>query len=121
MSFDLGVWYSSRPMDGNAAAARYVALCGGDLADVEPNPGVAAFLSELTARYPQIDDVAEDEVDECPWNCAFDVSEGHVIMPMAWSRCVEMAPVILGLAEKHGLICFDPQSGEVLLPPQLAE
>ena len=120
MSFDLGVWFSSRPMNNEEAAARYVALCDGNTDDIEANPAVAAFVTELTGLHPQIDDVPDEDVDDCPWNCAFDVSEGHVIMPMSWSRCEEVALLVLQLAQKHGLICFDPQSGEVHLPPQLA-
>ena len=107
-------------MDVAQAAERYIALGAGNLAGVEANHAVAAFLSELTRQYPQMDDVPEDQIDDCPWSAAFDVSDGHIILPIAWSRCVEMAPVILALAEKHGLMVYDPQSDNVFLPPQLA-
>lgn len=119
MSFDLGVFYTERPQSDDDAGERYVALCdGSNLADwIEPSPKVEAFLNDLTTRYPQIDDVADEAVDDSPWSCAFDVSEGHAIMPMVWSRAEEMAAIIAELAAKHGLVCFDPQEGKIVSAP----
>ena len=44
------------------------------------------LLVELTDKYPQIDDWPEDDIDECPWSIAFDVSEGHILMPMVFFK-----------------------------------
>ena len=116
MSFDVALWYRAKPMGRAEALSFYKSLCEGDTSDIEPNPAVATFVREVTAKYPQIDDVPEEQLDECPWNIAFDQSEGHVIICIAWSRCDEIVPWVTGLAAKHGLTYFDPQSGEVYLP-----
>ena len=122
MSFDLGVWYSSRPLTDEEAAERHRACCdNGDIDRlIEPHQSVADFVSEVTARYPQIDDVPEDEIEHCPWSVAFDPSKGHVTMPICWSRVEDVAPVVMELAAKHGLVCYDPQMGKVHLPPGLS-
>ena len=122
MSFDLGVWYSSRPMRRDEARERYVALCEGENVEslIEPSERVAAFVAELTALYPQLTQLTDDEVDESPWNCDFDISDGHVIMAMGWPRCGEIAPLVTKMALGHGLVCFDPQSDRVYLPTHLS-
>ena len=84
---------------------------------VEVSPTVAAFLSELTKQYPQIDDVMEEKLDECPWSISFDISEGHVIMPMVWSQADKMLPIIAKLAEKHALVCIDHQFEVIVTAP----
>ncbi len=119
MSFDLGVFHTSRPHTDAEAVDRYVAYCEQDyLAPyIEPNPRVAAFLAELTQELPQIDDWPEETIDDCPWSCAFDVSEGHVLMSMVWSAADDIPLKIVALAEKHLLVCVDPQSGTILTAP----
>ena len=114
MSFDLGVFYTTRVHTDGEAVRRYVAYCEEeDLGPyIEPSPSVAAFLVELTAEWPQIDEWPEETIDDCPWSAAFDVSEGHVLMPMVWSAADVVPPRIIALAAKHGLVCVDPQSGE---------
>ncbi len=121
MSFDLAVWHSSKSWTTEEVAERYVALCAGKniIKLIEPHKKVSKFVAELTAIYPQIDDVAEDKVDDCPWNCAFDVSAGHCIMSMSFSRADEVAPIIIRLARKYGLICYDPQDEKAYLPSRL--
>ncbi len=119
MSYDVSVWFSSRPIRPEEAGPFHVALCDGRRDGLESSPRVRRFVDELTARYPQIDDVPDDKVDECPWTIAFDQSEGHVIMCIARSRSEEMKPIVQGLAAKHGLVCYDPQADEVRTPPRI--
>ncbi|WP_020407445.1 hypothetical protein [Hahella ganghwensis] len=119
MSFDLGVFYTESPHTDEEAIERYIAYCEMDdlTPYIEPSEKVGAFLKELTDQYPQIDDWPEADIDECPWSIAFDVSEGHILMPMVFSRADEMYQVIVSLAEKHGLICVDPQSSRIAYAP----
>lgn len=119
MSFDLGVFFTEKPHSDDDARDRYVACCEEDDLSpwVVPNPKVAAFLKDLTARYPDIKDMPEQNVDACPWAASLDVSRGHVLMPMVHSWAERMYPFILGLAEKHGLVCFDPQEGMIVAAP----
>lgn len=121
MSFDLSVWYSPRPLTDAEAADRYTAFRenGNVTCRVETDERLARFVADVTSRYPQIDDVADDEIDACPWNVAFDISERHVTVPIMWAYVEEIAPFVMDLAERHGLVCYDPQSRRVHLPPAL--
>ena len=89
MSFDLGVWYPQKRLTDEEAGALYGNLCESRIDGVTPHPAVDAFYAELTARYPEIDTIPEDRIDDhdyCPWSCAPDRSPGHVIMPCVWSQ-----------------------------------
>ena len=120
MSYDFAVWYASRPITCQEAEQIYGRLCDEDLTAVEPNPRIADFLADLTARYPEIDNCDDEDLDECPWSNAFDRSEGHVIICMCFSRTTEVLPFVEELASEHGLVYFDPQTLVVLYPPQIA-
>jgi hypothetical protein len=119
MSYDLGVWHGELPLDDDQAGDLYVKLCEERWVPIEENAATLAFYNELSARYPEIDDVPEEDLDECPWSCAHDRSGLHVLMAMRWSKYSEVAPVVYELAEKHGLICYNPQEGKVMLPNKL--
>ncbi len=122
MSFDLGVWHSDAPLSDQEAGEIYVRLCehwpflGGE------SRFVAAFYDELTERWPEIDAVPDEEIDSvrhCPWSCALNRSGMAVVMSCVWPMAEEVAAFVANLAEKHGLVLFDPQTGTLLLPERL--
>jgi hypothetical protein len=123
MSFDLGVWYSYHPLTFDQAGTIYGQLCHSDLSaltiDSNTSRHIAAFMDDITRKYPSIEDLPEEELDDCPWSVDFDRSDVHAILPMAWSRVEEVAPFVKNLAYKHGLVCYDPQEDRVYLPPSL--
>jgi len=119
MSFDLGVWCSDEPLTDEDAGDLYVNLCEQKWIPIGENAAVDAFYKELPNRYPEIDTVPEEGLENCPWSCAHNRSELHVLIAMTWSSSAEIAPVVLALAAKHGLVCYDPQESKVHLPSQL--
>ncbi len=124
MSFDLAVLSGQKRLIPADAGQIYVQLCEepdtwSDL--LEADDRVAAFVDEITARWPQIDDVPEDEVDDCPWNIEFDQSPAHAISCIAWSRAEEVAPVYLEIALRHGLYVYNPQEDKLFAPTRRLE
>jgi hypothetical protein len=122
MSFDLAVWHSSKPMTDEAAGQYYMTLCQREEPDapqplIEANPAVAAFVSELTIRYPDLSSFDDDTVDDAVWNADLDVSPGHCIMTIGWSRAEQVYEFVVPLAAKHGLCLYDPQDGKLHPPP----
>jgi hypothetical protein len=119
MSYDLGCFYTAKPLTDDQALERYGVYCNEeDLAPwIEPNPRVAAFVKELTNDYPQTEDMEQEGFYDCRWSATFDLSEGHVLMPIVYARAEEMTGIIVGLAEKHGLVCVDPQTSSILTAP----
>jgi hypothetical protein len=122
MSFDLGVWYSDNPLTNQEAADIYLKLCEGQPILTGGHRAVEAFYSELTSRWQEIDTVPDDRVgdfDFCPWSCALDKRDIHVVMSCVWPKADEVAAFVSELALKHSLVLFDPQEGIVHLPPNL--
>jgi hypothetical protein len=122
MSCDYAVWHTASRLTNDEATRLYAALCDGDPSGVAPSPGIAAFYAEITALHPEIDAVQEDrlgDLDDCPWSCAFDRSDGHLIMCCAWSRAEYVDELVHRLARKHSLACYDPQTGRIAYPDVL--
>ena len=119
MSYDLGVWHSDLPLDDEQAGDLYVKLCEERWAPTEENAATLAFYNELSTRYPEIDDVSGKDLDDCPWSCPHDRSGLHVLMTIRWSKYGEVTPVVYELAERHDLVCYNPQEGKVRLPNRL--
>jgi hypothetical protein len=120
MSFDLAFWHEDRPITAEQAVQVYWQLCDEDYSVVTPHQAVASFLRELTRRYPPIDHLPEEEIDESPWSCAWDVTPGSVIVCMTWPSGRALAPLLIEMANRHDLACYNPQRDEVYLPPALA-
>jgi len=119
MSFDLAVLSGKKPLSSDGAGEIYAQLCespGTWPTLLEPDERIDAFVLEITTRWPQIDDVPEEEVDDCPWNIAFDQSPAHAISCISWSRAEEVFPVYVETALRHGLYVYDPQEDRLLVP-----
>ena len=120
MSYDLGIFYSAHTMTAEKAAQRYAALCERSLNTpgsleglIEPNYRVAVFAAEVTALYPPLSLLSDDVVDLSPWSCDPDVSEGHVIVSICWSRYHQVAQIVTEMASRHGLAVYSPQDDKV--------
>ena len=119
MSCDFAVWFPHKRLSDAEAGELYGALCDGDTSGVQAHPAIEDFLAELTSRHPQIDDVAEEQIDDhelCPWSVAFDQSPGHLIMCCVWSKADYVERLLRDLALKHGLAVHDPQSEKIIHP-----
>ena len=110
MTFDVGVWHSEITVSSGEASHIYASLCRGERPGrgVAPSPAVNAFYQELTGEWPEIESI-----------CKLNRSDDHVALSCDWSKAEEVCLLIQHLAEKHGLLFFDPQSEEVYLPPHL--
>ncbi|HEY3580705.1 MAG TPA: hypothetical protein VGK82_09180 [Pyrinomonadaceae bacterium] len=116
MSFDLAVMNLETPVSSEAAAEIYGELCEGNYDVLGPSEKIDAFYRELVEKYPDINSYSDDTVDNCPWSVEIDVSDGAVLMCLVWSRVEEVAPFVMGLAERHQLACYDPQDDKLYLP-----
>lgn len=119
MSYDSGVWFPQERISNEAATQLYIRLCGGDTSGVVSHPAINAFYAELTARHPEIDTIPEEKIDDhdyCPWSCKLDYSPSHIIMYCVWPKAGYVHKLVKGLARKHGLALYDPQSEEVIYP-----
>lgn len=122
MSFDLGVWHGASPLADKEAADIYVQLCQSWPYLEGESDRVAAFYADLTRKWPEIDTVPEEKIDDkeyCAWSCALNHSGMAVVMACVWSMSDDVTAVVEDLANRHRLVLFNPQSGAVTLPEHL--
>lgn len=112
MTYDLAVWEGDLPAD-NAAASTECGRLSGKYLDVDyfpPTAKIKAFVADLNARWPDLDDLHQDDVDESPW--ADSPLIGNAVGPflyfaMMYSKAEDVAVYAAERAKAHGLVCFD--------------
>ncbi|MFI9818176.1 hypothetical protein [Saccharothrix variisporea] len=117
MSYDLAVWEGDRPADDETAERTFLELFDRYIdTDVEhpPTERMERFEAALLGHWPGTSDPASDH--SSPWSVLPFGGEARgpvVYLAMQYSRAVEAAEVIASLASSMGLVCFDPQTGEL--------
>jgi hypothetical protein len=119
VSYDIAVWEAGgRPATDEAALETYNEMWV-RYEDTEESAGtqILGFIEELTARYPDLDDLSDEEVDDSPW--ADSPLRGNVMGPFFYfalvpSKADETIPFIAETARRHELVCFDPQQEKLL-------
>jgi hypothetical protein len=117
-SYKLAVWKSVEGISSQEAANVYHGLIDGNR-HTKFDPDVYSFYVNLTAVYPELDLVPEEEFDSSPWAGAIEVSNAHVILEIEPDKVQTLRQLTLSLAGNHGLVCFDPQDVKVYLPRRL--
>ncbi len=119
MRLEIGVFVAETPLTDKDALQRFCAQRSDRSPDrsSEPAPGIAAFMTDLTDRYPRLESLPEEGRMESPWSGDFDVCDGQVLIAMGGSQCGDAVEFIMELAEKHGLVCFDPKTCSILTAP----
>ena len=116
MSYDLAVWKGPRPSKNEEALAEYQRRYDVAMAEpTDPSPEIVACLRRGPAR--RFPDLGEPGDDESPWASGPLLSEASgdfIYFPMTYSGAEAALPFCVEMAQKHGLVCFDPQSIELL-------
>lgn len=117
MSYDLYLWHGPKPVTAQQAKAICHQLAQGQDDAVVPHEAVSAFHQDLIARFPRLESLGDDEIEDSPWNMSPSATTGRVILMIGFSHVAQVGPTVQELARQHGLVCFDPQSGVVHHPP----
>ena len=118
MTFFLAVWPERRALSDKDAARYYTQLVEGR-APQAFDESVYGFSCALTGRFPDLEMIEDADLDSSPWASALEVAGSHILMAVRPELFSSVFPVILQLAEEHGLVCFDPQNTKVHLPSRL--
>ncbi|WP_439381095.1 hypothetical protein [Amycolatopsis lexingtonensis] len=114
VSYDLYRWAGPSPVTAEQAGEICERLVDGDEAATVPSGRVLEFAAELVEHYPRLEDLAD--ADDSPWNMSPDATEHRVILCMGLSRVSEAGPRIVELADRYGLVCYDPSTRQVRHP-----
>ena len=130
VSYDLAVWTGEPPRDRQDAIDRYERLMaathtasswkrlvGRLRGAAAPSAALERYADELLERYPDVDDGSVH--DPTPWAGA--PLKAHIVgdlfyFPLGYREAEAAKPFIAERATAHGLVCFDPQTCEVLTP-----
>ena len=109
MSFDLTFWRSS---EGDSAPSEIYAQLMDEVTGVvtAAPEQLNALVADITATYPAI---TVENMDESPWASEFDLTDEYLAVAISGSRSAEVAPFLVPLARKHGLVAYDPQQDEL--------
>ncbi|MGA8328922.1 MAG: hypothetical protein WB777_06475 [Mycobacterium sp.] len=118
MSYDLAVWEGAQPTSHLHALQHFHRLYdnfmnGGEF--VLASTQIQSFVAKLLDRWA--DTNTESEADtRCPWvgrPLIRNASGPFVYFTVRKSRASEVVPYVVQLAAESGLVCFDPQTGEL--------
>ncbi|MDX6740106.1 hypothetical protein [Actinocorallia sp. A-T 12471] len=112
MSFDLVFWRSAGEVRVGEAAGIYERLVEGDSGVVAEAEEIAEFYGAIVSVYP---DITVENMDETPWASPIYWNRECLIVTISWSRCGEVAPVLVDLSRRYGLVAYDPQDGVVIV------
>lgn len=113
VSFDLGIWDAVRPPRVAEAEQRYEQLLAGDEAGGAPSPRVLAFVAECEQRWP-------GPVDGEPMPFTSRRTPSALLLQVRAEVATELFGEWSAMAERHGLVLYDPQSGVVSIPSRLS-
>ena len=114
----MAVWEGPRPASSAEAAQTFDELYNRYVVtetDVPPTERIAEYVRVLIARYPDLDDLDDDSVDDSPW--ADSPLIGNARGPFIYFSMVtneaahEAWHHAVTTARSMELVCFDPQSG----------
>ena len=125
MSFDLCVWREEQPITANQAKEVYLYLQDagepGVELDVRPDARVGTFYTELMERHPALETLGIKEGEASPWSMTPFETQESVTMCMGYRESDTVAPEIIELAGKHGLVCYNPQKYRVHNPGEIVD
>ena len=111
MSFDLAIWAGEKPSTDEAALETFQMLM--ETYEEEerqdtPDDRLVALTAEITRKYP-------DDDSGAVWAFTPLKPNGPLLhLNLRWGTSDEVLDFIVAAATRHGLVCFDPQSGQVI-------
>lgn len=119
MSYDLAFWVGPRPAGDDEAGEEFERRA--DLMEDEdaelspPTPAMQAFIQELLRHFPPLDEDADEEGNV--WAVGpepGDINGDFAYLNMTYPGAERAYDVIAETVRKHGLVCFDPQTGSLV-------
>jgi hypothetical protein len=119
MSYSMMVFEGDVPRSEREAIAAYEAMIERyqDGEAVEPTPAIRAYVEALLARWP---DITDDGGEDSPWAdgpLIGDASGPMLHFALVFSSLEESVPFVVAEAQRHNLVCVDPQGPPFVLAP----
>ena len=115
MSHDLGLFSIKQGATTSEVRAAYLSCKEGKEVSWPSTSDFSSFILLLKQKYPNLNSLSNDQVDESPWSSGFIEGQGYIIVSIAFSRASEVGNFIWSLLENNELIVFDPQVDKAYL------
>jgi hypothetical protein len=121
MSVDLAVWYEPAAVTDEQAAEKYERLRQGEDAGLIGHRNLSTFFVDLVSRFPTSDTaLSRREIGAWVWSEDPELEDNGLLLSLSRASVREVAPKIRYMAERYGLVSYDPHAGQVQLPRPLA-
>ena len=119
MSYSVGLQLGSIPSDSTIAFQQF-----GTLADVlaieeRANPTFVTIHDELTARFPCLCNMPDDDIDDRVWSdgpLINNFGEQVAVIGFSYSTVETVLPFVIEVAHKYGATVFDGQTSTIFRP-----
>ena len=119
MSYDLFFWKGPVPATITELMDWMQRADAGEAGPLEHSPAVREFHTRLLERFPALEDLPDDQVDDAgvsPWSVTPDPSDTYIALNMVWGTPQAVVTEIVQLAMDHGLLTYDPQGDQIVAP-----
>jgi len=113
VSFDLAVWDAVRPPRVAEARERYEQIRAGTDTVTMPSPRITAFVEECEQR--QLGGAGDD-----PIRFTSQRLPSALLLQIRAEVATELYGEVAAMAERHGLVLYDEQSGVISIPSRLS-
>ena len=120
MSVDLAVWYEPAALTDEQAAQKYERLRHGEDAGLISHRNLSTFYVDLISQFPTADEASRAQPGPWVWSEDPELEDNGLLLSLSRASASEVAPKIRYMAERYGLVSFDPHAGQVQLPRPLA-
>jgi hypothetical protein len=121
--FDVGVWHLSalpadrKNRDGYLMLKQKVYESWCDVEASYSDIAVAAVRAFHEQVIKLVDAIPEQEICSRSWSWLGCCNPVYNLISMVPAVARDMAPQIVALASQYGLVCYDPQTDKLYLPP----
>ena len=119
MSYTVGLLLDPAPSGDAIAFEQFSGLADGSDSDERPHPTFVRVHNELTARFPCICDLSDDDVDDGVWSdgpLINNFGAKQAVLEFVFSAVETVLPFVIEVAHKHGITVFDWQTGTIYRP-----
>jgi hypothetical protein len=117
MSYNIAVWSGTRPASDADATAEFDRRYDAMEQDAPPTPEIVDYIAEISATYPDLTEIDDDDVDDSPWAdgpLANNAAGSTFYFALVPSQAEAVIPFLVDVARRRGLVIYDPQEERVL-------